>query len=133
MNYKMKKILVIDDSPINLNLIEAIFSKRPEIQIVTATTGKQAIEEAQNQQFELIFLDIHLPDINGNEVTQKLRGSGINTPIIALTADATLENKNLCLEAGCTEFITKPVGVNELLSITRQYIPLVESGIVSMN
>ena len=98
MGYEVKKILAVDDSLINLNLIEAIFSKKSEVQIVTATTGKQAVEEALNQRFALILLDIHLPDMNGREVIQKLREKGVDIPIIALTADATVSNKNLWLD-----------------------------------
>ena len=122
MNNEAVWILVVDDSLINLHLVEAAFSQRTDVRVVAAKTGEEALEMVRDQQFDLILLDVHMPVMNGCEVTQRLRGSGIDTPIIALTADTTASTRRQCLEAGCTQFLTKPITRDELLSIVRKYV-----------
>lgn len=126
MNDEMHKILVAEDSPVNRALIKAVFSKRADVQIVMAQTGEQVLEIAQDQQFELVLLDVHMPDMSVCDVTQRLRGEGIATPILVMTADAPAATRQACLEAGCTEFIAKPIGPNELVSIVQRHVPLAE-------
>ena len=88
-----------------------------------AEDGKEAIEKALQQSYELIFMDIQMPKMDGYEATRKLRQEGITTPIIALTAYAMAGDADKCIEAGCDDYISKPIDKEELRKILSKYVP----------
>ncbi|MFT7558777.1 MAG: two-component system sensor histidine kinase BarA [Flavobacteriales bacterium] len=110
------KILLVEDNPSNIKLIKA-FLKDFNTHTQTATTGKEAIEAFKSTKFDLIFMDIQLPDIDGYEATKKIReceNGKSRTPIIALTAHDVNENKTKLLLAGMDDFISKPANTKSL-------------------
>lgn len=110
----MDKILIIeDDKAILMALKDDLEFEGYEISV--AYDGKEGLRLAMSQEFQLIVLDILLPELNGFEVCKKLREAKINTPILMLTAARTDEmDKVLGFELGADDYVTKPVGSREL-------------------
>jgi len=101
------KVLVVEDDRINQKILLEILKKR-QVMPVVASTGEIALRALEKRKFDAIFMDINLPDMNGFELTSKLRKSGLNgkTPVIALTASTT--NRQKCFDAGMNDFLSKP-------------------------
>lgn len=111
------KLLLIDD---NKELVQTLRKELSKYFIVeTARTGKQGEYLAQVNDYELIILDITLPDLNGIEVCKLLRESGIHTPIIMLTGHGELATKVSALDLGADDYVIKPFKFPELLSRMR--------------
>ena len=112
----MSKILVVEDSPmIQEILVERLLLR--DYEVVAASNGQEGIELAQRERPDLILMDISLPVIDGWEATQCIRSieSIKNTPIIALTAHALIEDRNKSLTIGCNDFETKPINFSQLV------------------
>ncbi len=109
------KILIVDDEPNILRLVG--YSLEAEgYEIVTATTGAQALKALEDEQPELVVLDVMLPDMSGIEICQKLRENPQTTdlPVIMLSARAQVADKVQGLKAGADEYVTKPVEAEEM-------------------
>lgn len=122
----MHKVLVVEDNPIAQIVAKSILSK---LNCTTdiAETGKNAIEYWKNHHYDLIFMDIGLPDMDGYEITHLIRvhelTKKIHTPIIALTAHAGDENKKRCIDAGMNAVLTKPLTAKNCTDIIEAFIP----------
>jgi signal transduction histidine kinase/CheY-like chemotaxis protein len=112
-------LLYIEDNLANVKLIEHVLKHRPEINLVTAMQGRLGIEIALQHLPEIVLLDLHLPDIGGEQVLAELRADPLTatTPIIVLTADATERQHARLLAAGATAYVTKPIDVRQLLEL----------------
>jgi DNA-binding response OmpR family regulator len=112
----MDKILIVeDDKAILMGLKDDLEFEGYEVSV--ALDGKKGLKQAMDQEFQLIILDILLPELNGFEVCKKLRESGKNTPILMLTAARTEEmDKVLGLDIGADDYVTKPIGSREMVA-----------------
>lgn len=114
-NWSEKTILIAEDELINFRLLEVMLAKTS----VKILRGKNGIETLQlfkeNPQIDLILMDIKMPEMDGCEVTREIRKINTKIPIIAQTAYALEEEKEKSFEAGCTDYITKPINKKELL------------------
>ena len=92
--------------------------------IVVVENGQEALDQAKEQHYDLILMDMQMPVMNGFEATQKIRQleEYKNTPIIALTAFAMKGDKEKCLNAGMNDYITKPVNTDELIKTIDGYL-----------
>lgn len=116
-----KNILVVDDDVRNLFAMTTVF-ERFNMKVVTAESGMEAISIlAKNPKIEMVLMDIMMPEMDGYEVTQKIRREHKNNklPIIAVTAKAMKRDREKCIEAGASDYITKPVKTDQLLSLMR--------------
>ena len=123
-NLNGSRILVAEDNIMNQKYISSLLSKW-EIDFVIVSDGKKAVEISQKQIFDLILMDIQMPVMDGYEASITIRNTiclNQNTPIIALTASAMLDQKSKALSAGMNDFVTKPFNPNNLLIILQQYI-----------
>lgn len=102
-----KHVLIVEDNKINQMITEKMLSKK-QMTFVTIENGEESIRVAQDQHFDLILMDIHLPGINGTIAAQRIRDFDSQTPIIALTAISLNENREALLGYGMDEVITKP-------------------------
>lgn len=117
-------VLVAEDNILNQKYISTLLTKW-EINFIIASDGKKAVEQAQKQLFDLILMDIQMPNMDGYEATITIRNTKClnqKTPIIALTASAMLDQKIKAMSAEMNDFITKPFAPNKLLSVLQQYI-----------
>jgi HAMP domain-containing protein/signal transduction histidine kinase/CheY-like chemotaxis protein len=119
-----KTILVVDDDVRNLFALTTAFEKH-NIKAITAESGKEAISILNdNSGIDMVLMDIMMPEMDGYETTQKIRREHKNTklPIIAVTAKAMKGDREKCIEAGASDYITKPVKIDQLLSLMRVWL-----------
>ncbi len=116
-----KKILLIEDNA-EIQILVSHFLRRCGALVDIAGTGAEGIKRACGSVYDLILMDIQLPILDGYQATRTIRKEGVLTPIIAVTAFAMKGVKESCLTAGCTDYVTKPLAVDTLLHIVKQYV-----------
>ena len=120
------KVLVVDDEPMNRRVAEEIF-KRYQMQVQTAESGRMAIDLCEREDFDLVFLDHMMPEMDGIETLKRLRkihtDSGRGLTVIAFTANAVSGAREMFLEEGFDEFVSKPVEHSELEHVLRKVLP----------
>ena len=121
MSADKRILLVDDDGPLRESLREQL-ELTEGFATVEAATGGEAIEKAKADHFDLVLLDIGLPDLDGREVCRLLRKGGVAAPIIMLTASDTDADTILGLESGANDYVTKPFRFNVLLARVRAHL-----------
>ncbi len=117
------RILLAEDNQINAVLATAIV-KRAGHHIDVAGNGKEAVENIANAPYDVILMDMHMPEMDGLDATRKIRsmgGAASETPIIALTANAMRSDRENCMNAGMDDFITKPFEPGDLLTLIHRW------------
>lgn len=109
-----KSILVVDDVEDNRLLMQRILTKKGA-KLTLATNGEEGLSKALTEHYDIILMDIQMPIMDGYTATRRLRQAGYQKPIIALTAHAMKDDRERCLAAGCTDYLTKPVHVETLM------------------
>jgi CheY-like chemotaxis protein len=120
------KVLVVDDNEFNIRVAEGLLSLF-KINAQKASSGKEAIELVQNNDYDIVFMDHMMPEMDGVEATaiiRKLSGKYKNLPIIALTANAVQGAKEMFLSNGFDGFISKPIDIHEMYKILKEWLPL---------
>jgi signal transduction histidine kinase/ActR/RegA family two-component response regulator len=115
------KILVAEDNPSNQKLITILLQKMG-LEVTISDDGQKAVEKCAEESFDLILMDMQMPNMNGYDATRQLRSQGLETPIIAVTANAMMGDEEKCLDAGCDGYISKPIDRNRLSEVIGQYI-----------
>jgi len=124
------KILVVDDNSLNLTVISGLLHLSG-ITAFTATSGQETIELIRKNQYDLIFMDHMMPEMDGVETLRVIRDLKVKTPVIALTANAVTSAKEMLLASGMNDFLSKPIVKEELHDILAKWIPgskFVDSG-----
>lgn len=120
------RILVVDDMEMNLKVFSGLL-KDTKMQIDTALSGREALEDVEMHKYDMVFLDHLMPVMNGIETLRELRKKNKvfnpNTPIIVLTANAIQGAREEYIGAGFTDYLSKPVREDELLEMIRRYLP----------
>jgi PAS domain S-box-containing protein len=121
----MLRVLVVEDSKVNQLLIKKMLTKKNWI-VETAENGREALEKIEQDRYDLILMDIQMPIMDGYEAAKSIRekemNSNIHTPIIALTANATEEDKRKSIEAGMDGYLTKPIKSENLYLNILKYV-----------
>ncbi|MEW5733522.1 MAG: ATP-binding protein [Thermodesulfobacteriota bacterium] len=125
-------ILLAEDGPDNRRLLSLLL-RREGLSVEFAENGREAMEKAlEGEQvgkpFDVILMDMLMPELDGYEATRLLRERGYRRPIVALTAHATVLDKNRCIQAGCDDYIAKPVNRQKLISVVASYLARKEEG-----
>ena len=116
------RILIIDDSHPTANALAAVF-RRADYQTAVAYRGNEGIEQARSGSFDAAVVDIHLPDLSGLVVSQKLREIlGPQTPIIVLSGDTSMTMLNSLPHVGATYFFSKPVNASYMLARLKEWL-----------
>jgi CheY-like chemotaxis protein len=115
------RVLLVEDGPDNQRLI-SLHLRRAGLEVTIAENGRIGVDAVlaaaqDGEPFHLVLLDMQMPELDGYGAATELRGRGQTLPIIALTTQALAEDREKCLAAGCTEYLTKPVDRNLLLSM----------------
>ena len=118
------KILCVDDDPVNRDLLEALLSPRG-YDVIAAVNGKNTLNKIKEQKIGLILLDVMMPEMDGYETIQNIRTRTEfrRLPIVALTAKAMKGDRDMCIHAGASDYITKPVDLDQLFSLLRVWMP----------
>ena len=114
------KILMVEDNPVNQKLQKKILEKMGHL-VDIAENGKKAVEMGMDPKYDVIFMDMQLPEMNGIEATVELRNKGLTIPIIALTANAYESDKAKCIEAGMNDFLSKPVNLRTFQKVLKKF------------
>ena len=119
----MSKILYVEDNPQNMRLVRKIL-KHAGYTVLEAEDGLTGISVAESEKPDLILMDVNLPDIDGLEATQRIRKLPdiARIPIIALTANAMVGDREKALEAGCDGYLPKPISKSELIKTVEEYL-----------
>lgn len=121
-NWEKRTVLIVEDEPSNRDFLKELL-KISGVKLFIAQTGKEAIEISRRvKELDLILMDIRLPDMSGNEVTRRIKQLNPSIPIIAQTAYAMESDKEKSLDAGCDNFITKPIQLENLFGILSEYL-----------
>ena len=118
------KILIVEDNKMNLKYITSLL-KKWNLNFEVCLNGLEACELCEKVKFDLVFMDLQMPVMDGFEATQTIRGSNNenkNVPIVALTASTFLSKKRLALKAGMTDFLSKPFTPNQISEIISKYL-----------
>ena len=117
-------VLYVEDTLSNIELVQGILGRRPELRLITATQGDSALALARQDRPDLILLDVHIPGMDGLELLRSLAtGPATSTiPVVVLSADATLRQVNRFLAAGAREYLTKPIRAEVLLHALDQHL-----------
>ncbi|NJO69135.1 MAG: PAS domain-containing protein [Bacteroidetes bacterium] len=117
-----KKLLVVDDEELNWTFIRDLM-KPTQAQLIWAKNGQEAVDICQEDtKIDLVLMDFRMPVMNGFEATRAIRSFDTNIPIIALTAYAQEEEKELILHAGCNAYLSKPVRNEQLFKIVNHFL-----------
>jgi len=112
-------ILLAEDNVVNQRLAAKILEKRGH-RVVVASNGKEAIEKLEGERFDLVLMDVQMPEMDGLEATRQIRNAEFgmgNIPIVAMTAHAMKEDRERCLAAGMDDYLSKPVNAEELFTV----------------
>lgn len=124
-NFDALRVLIVEDNNINSLLAKTLIKKiLPNSKITTVSNGQEAIEKFEVEQFDIIFMDIQMPLMNGYEATKIIRtmDHGKTIPIIALTAGTVIGEKEKCLEIGMNDYVSKPIIKGSLEEVIAKWI-----------
>jgi signal transduction histidine kinase len=120
------RVLLVEDVPVNQLLI-ATFLRKVGAEVVVAENGQLGCDEArsavrEDRPYDLVLMDMQMPVMDGYEATRALRSEGFTLPIVALTAHAMTTDRQKCLDAGCSDYVTKPVDRRTLVGLCRRLL-----------
>lgn len=115
----MKKILVVDDTK-NIRTLLTTCLELNGNEVITASTGLEALDLFESEKFDLAFLDIKLPEISGTEVLRRVRTIGINVPVVIMTAYATVKNAVECTKLGAVAYLQKPFTADKVKQVLNE-------------
>lgn len=110
----MPRILIVDDNEDNRDVLARRLQRRG-FEVTQAAGGKLGVKQATADLPDLILMDMNMPELDGWEATRMIRSEGLKVPIIAITAHAMSGDRERAIEAGCTQYHTKPVELDKLL------------------
>jgi CheY-like chemotaxis protein len=102
------RVLLVEDNPVGA-LLAATLLKREGCAVETAASGDEALAAMKRARYDLVFMDMRMPGMDGPTASRQLRARGDRTPIVALTANAFAEDRKTCLEAGMDDHLVKPL------------------------
>ncbi len=120
-----RTVLVVEDNPWNVRLLERLFSSRPDLRLEVAMTGSRGLELAREHRPDLILLDLNLPDISGEDVLQRVRRDPAlrDVPILMVSGDAMRASMERMRQLGVRDYITKPYSLDKLLDTIDGHLP----------
>lgn len=128
----MKTVLVVDDTKNIKNLLTTCLTLNG-YSVLTASNGFDAIEILKKNKVNLVFLDIKMPELSGTEVLKRIRAMGITTPVIIMTAFATVKNAVECTKLGAVIYLQKPFTTDKVKSVLKEIEPYIDENSLSID
>ena len=120
--WKGKTILIAEDEIVNYMFLEVLFEETGAV-LVHAADGRLAIDAVKaNPDINIVLMDIKMPNVNGLDATKQIKAIRPQLPIIAQTAYAMQDDEYKALQAGCNDYISKPIDANKLISLMKKYL-----------
>lgn len=119
-SFEGKKVLVVEDNPMNVMVLQRSLENM-KVKVSVANNGVEAVKMAEEAEYDLIFMDLHMPEMDGITATEALRDNGNTTPIVALSANVTKEAIDEALAAGMQDYLTKPFTRERLLEALQSF------------
>ncbi|MFP4418534.1 MAG: ATP-binding protein [Chitinivibrionales bacterium] len=116
-----KKVLIAEDNEVNCQMMSRLLDKL-HVKHVIVRDGQKAVDACLNDEIDLVFMDIQMPVLDGYEASKKIREKKCCMPIIALTAHAMRGDRERCIAAGMTDYMSKPIAFQELLVVLQKYL-----------
>lgn len=120
-NWEDKVVVIAEDEQINYLFLKAVL-KPTKARVIWTKTGRETIDICNSEQVDIVLMDIKMPDLNGLEATIEIKKDFPHLPIIAQTAYAMEEDEEASAEAGCDDYISKPIRPDNLLTIMSKFI-----------
>ena len=117
----MARVLVIDDTK-NIRVLLTQCLQFEGYEVTTASSGAQALELMTNKSFDLVFLDVRMPELSGTEVLRQMRKMGVNTPVVMITAFGTVRNAVECTQLGAVAYLQKPFTENKVKQVLEEVL-----------
>ena len=121
-------VLVVEDSREIRRIVTHVLG-RMGLKTSEAENGRLGVERARAGDFNLVFMDMQMPELDGYGATAELRREGFRTPIVAMTAHAMASDRQLCLDAGCDDYLKKPITADALAEVVGKYLLPVDRGV----
>jgi len=115
------KVLIADDNKTS-EVLASLLLKKLGFEVTCVADGREAVDKALAQPFDLIVMDMQMPTVDGYQATQTLREKGVTSPIIAMTAHALEGDREKCIDAGCDDYVAKPINRDKLYEIVGKYV-----------
>lgn len=117
-----KRILVVEDNPDNMYVVDRLLTHHGYA-VHQAVSGSEALRLLEAAPFDLVLMDMQMPGLDGYSTVQALRASsGMDMPVIAVTASSMPGDRERTLEAGCTDYMAKPIDTRELVRLVEHYL-----------
>ena len=118
-DYHHRLVHYVEDNETNVEVMRGILAQRPQVELQVSITGREGLAAIRARHPDLILLDMHLPDISGMEILQALQADAhtVAIPVVVVSADALAQQIEAAFAAGCTQYLTKPVSVSEVLAV----------------
>jgi CheY-like chemotaxis protein/anti-sigma regulatory factor (Ser/Thr protein kinase) len=120
MTNNSPSILIVDDNPFNREMLGDIL-KANGCASDKANNGKEALDKISSKTYDIIIMDMLMPGLDGFETTKQIRKMGLSTPVIAHTSMSMKKDRRRCMEAGCDEFLPKPINTKNLLALIKKF------------
>ncbi|MBA7534633.1 Autoinducer 2 sensor kinase/phosphatase LuxQ [subsurface metagenome] len=120
-NWESKTILIAEDEELNYKVLDSCLAKT-KARIIRAIDGEEAVEICRNEKIDIVLMDIQMPVMDGYQATYEIKKINNNMPVIAQTSYVMANEKEKCLDAGCDDYITKPLDLETLLSKISIYL-----------
>jgi len=123
--FPVRTVLCVEDNPSDLELMQRIFARHGGVRLIGCALGRHALDLARQHPPDLILLDLHLADLDGEQILQQLRNdlATATVPVVIVTADARPELGVRLLAAGAREYLTKPLNIARLLAVVDAILP----------
>jgi signal transduction histidine kinase/CheY-like chemotaxis protein len=115
------RVLLAEDSLPNQTLMRILLEK-VGLELIIVSDGGRAVVEGVKDEYDMILMDMQMPVMNGDEATRQLRKKGVTTPIVALTANAMEGDDKACIQAGCSDYLSKPINRDRLMEVLSKYL-----------
>lgn len=114
-------ILLAEDNPLIQQFVQRLLQKMGAA-VTLAANGRIAVDLARQQHFDLIYMDMQMPEMSGVDAVKTLRDADYTGPIVMLTANVTMEDRARCKDAGSSDFLVKPIDRQQLYKVTEKYL-----------